>query len=462
MSAKFLGVSLRFTLLLLILPLALSACKNEAQSAITKKDFFSSVPKGVNQKEFVSVKGTHFRCKNKPYYFLGTNFWYGAYLGVDGEVGDRKRLIRELDLLKQQGILNLRILAASESSDMLMSLRPAIQGSVGQYNEKIFVGLDFLLVEMAKRDMKAVLFLNNFWQWSGGMSQYVSWVTGEQVIDPDVSGDWSGFISNSARFYQLPEAQALYQQQIKKVVTRVNTLSGRVYSEDPTIMAWELANEPRPGNDGDSEAHVKYFVEWVHKSAKYIHSLDANHLVTTGNEGFEGSIKSEEVYLRAHASPYIDYLTFHLWPKNWSWLDIKQAEKTYPRTEKLVIDYIDQHVVLAKKLNKPTVLEEFGVERDNADYRVTSTTFWRDKLFKVIFDRIYLHAQNGGPIAGSNFWAWGGFGRSMNKDFVWREGDSFLGDPPQEPQGINSVFFTDVSTIAGIKLHADEMGSLSE
>ena len=43
---------------------------------------------------------------------------------------------------------------------------------------------------MAKRDMKAVLYLNNFWQWSGGMSTYMSWSTGKPVADPDVTGDW--------------------------------------------------------------------------------------------------------------------------------------------------------------------------------------------------------------------------------------------------------------------------------
>ena len=41
------------------------------------------------------------------------------------------------------------------------------------YNDTIFAGLDYLLAEMGKRDMLAVLYLNNSWEWSGGYGQYL-------------------------------------------------------------------------------------------------------------------------------------------------------------------------------------------------------------------------------------------------------------------------------------------------
>lgn len=40
----------------------------------------------------------------------------------------------------------------------------------------------------------------------------------------------------------LLEVQA-YQGYIEAVLTRVNTVNGRRYSEDPTVFSWELANE---------------------------------------------------------------------------------------------------------------------------------------------------------------------------------------------------------------------------
>ena len=40
---------------------------------------------------------------------------------------------------------------------------------------------------------------------------------------------------------------------------------------------------------------------------------------------------------------------------------------------------------------------------------------------------------------------------------VWRRGDQFTGDPPQEPQGRNSVFASDASTLAVLEDFAGRM-----
>jgi mannan endo-1,4-beta-mannosidase len=63
-------------------------------------------------------------------------------------------------------------------------------------------------------------------------------------------------------------------------------------------------------------------------------------------------------------------------------------------------------------------------------------------------------AAHGDPIAGWNFWAWGGTGRAANANYRWREGNDFMGDPPQEEQGLYSVFDSDASSLALIRKHA--------
>ena len=68
------------------------------------------------QDDFIRVNGTHFVRNGKPYYYAGTNLWYGCYIGSLGETGDRPRLLRELDSLDAIGLDNLRILAGSEAS----------------------------------------------------------------------------------------------------------------------------------------------------------------------------------------------------------------------------------------------------------------------------------------------------------------------------------------------------------
>jgi mannan endo-1,4-beta-mannosidase len=103
----------------------------------------------------------------------------GAISDLIKSAGGRERLIRELNFLKKQGITNLRVLGASELSTFDNHFPFTIQTAPSQYDESLLQGLDFLLAEMKKRNMKAVIYLNNYWNWSGGMGQYITWVDPE-------------------------------------------------------------------------------------------------------------------------------------------------------------------------------------------------------------------------------------------------------------------------------------------
>ena len=65
-------------------------------------------------------------------------------------------------------------------------------------------GLDFLLMEMGKRKMTAVVCLNNFWPWSGGFAQYHRWFGGAEIPYPPPAegGSWFTFARYSSRFYK--------------------------------------------------------------------------------------------------------------------------------------------------------------------------------------------------------------------------------------------------------------------
>ncbi len=112
-------------------------------------------------------------------------------------------------MLAGLGIDNLRVLGASEGLGQPNTVRPPIQPELGSYDERLLDWLDFLLAEMARRDMLAVIYLNNYWEWSGGMAQYVSWRDGEPVPNPvHPEYTWDQFMNFSARFYGHAEANA--------------------------------------------------------------------------------------------------------------------------------------------------------------------------------------------------------------------------------------------------------------
>jgi len=420
-------------------------------------------PRAQHPAGFVQVQGQQLVLDGQPYRFAGVNLWYGAYLGA-AETGDVVRLRAELDQLQQLGITNLRVLGASEDGPMKHSIKPAFRGPGPDYNEELLRGLDVLLAELGARDMKAVIYLNNFWEWSGGMGTYLSWVNGGQFVDmADASKPWPAYPLFTMQFYANEAANALYRAYVEAVVTRKNSVTGLPYAADGTIMAWQLANEPRPGADARPGHHTfPEFYRWIDETAAFIDSLDGHHLVSTGNEGRMGCADQASCFLSAHQSAHIDYLTAHIWPKNWGWLVDDQMEATMDRSLTRAVAYLEEHAEHARTLGKPLVLEEFGVPRDGAALEPGSPTIYRDRLYAALFERIEANAREGGPLSGSNVWTWAGQGRAQHPDGVWRDGDAqYTGDPPQEPQGLNSIFDVDASTLALLRAHAGALHAMS-
>ncbi len=413
---------------------------------------------------FVRRQGTSFTIAGKPYRYAGANMWYGAYLGSTGSYGDRPRLLRELDALAALGVTNLRVLASSEDSPLKHSVKPAFRNAGNGWNPDLLNGLDFLLAEMGKRGMKAVLYLTNFWEWSGGMMTYLSYVNGGKYIDMgDPAHPWPQFPDAVAQFYANAKATGLFDDWVRAIVGRTNAVTGEPYAMDPTIMAWQLANEPRPGgSDAVALPLLPAFYAWTQATAKLIKSIDRNHLVCTGNEGLKGSMEKAEIYKTAHAIPEIDYCTAHIWPLNWSWVDSKDIAATNASALAKAQDYIDQHAGFAAELGKPLVIEEFGYPRDGGGYDPESSTHFKDAYYKLIYDAVEKSAKAGGPIAGSNFWAWNGEGRAVHGDHRYKDGDNFLGDPPHEPQGWYGVFDSDAGTKGVIAAHAKVLAGIAQ
>lgn len=400
----------------------------------------------TNKKEFIKVENGKFVQNGQQYLIAGANYWYGSNLASLGNDG-QERLKRELDYLKSIGINNLRVQACSEGGDDLkFGVKPALQDSQGTYNENIFKGLDFFLVELSKRNMTAVLVLNNYWSWTGGMAQYVKWNGGDSIPYPSnaVPGSWSNYMKYVDQFYVNDGALDAFKKHIEVMVNRKNSCTGLSYKEDPAIMAWQLANEPR-GGGSDEEREI--FIKWIHETSAYIKSLDSNHMVTTGSEGSAGHHRIIEDFEKANACASIDYLTYHLWPQNWRWYDPEKPDSTIGRSIELSEKYIDEHETIAQKLNKPAVLEEFGLARDYGHFSSDSSCTYKARFFKWVFDKISGMVKEGSMTSGSNFWGWSGEGNISKPGEYWQVGDDLIGDPPHEPQGWYAIFQNDTEMV---------------
>lgn len=410
--------------------------------------FFACNPSsGQQERAFVTQKDGQLFIGDSAYYFIGTNFWYGAILGSTGEGGNRDRLHQELDFMQENGITNLRILVGADGeAGQAVKIRPTLQTSPGVYNDTIFEGLDYLLAEMGKRDMRAVLYLNNSWEWSGGYGQYLEWAGEGNVPDKGVH-DWPVFVEHVAKYATCDSCHTLFLDHVKHVLSRTNRYTGDKYVDDPTIMSWQVGNEPRVFSEEGKEA----FAKWLGEATALMRSLAPHQLISIGSEGSWGTEMDMDLFERTHADDNVDYLTMHIWPKNWSWIDPQRIPESLDVAIEKTAEYMKDHINLARKLNKPIVMEEFGFPRDNHGYNTEDATTARDSYYGYVFGQIWDAMQRSDVLVGCNFWSWGGFGRPKHE--FWQPGDDYVGDPSQEEQGLNSVFVTD-STIGVVQDYA--------
>lgn len=131
-------------------------------------------------------------------------------------------------------------------------------------------------------------------------------------------------------FFTSDAAKSLYKKYVKAIIQRKNSITGFTYSEDPTIMAWNLLNEPVCRNCPQGAV-----TNWIKEMAGYVKSLDSNHLLSVGEEGFYSTTQSTvpvnpmygedgwaaqsgQDFVVDHSDSNIDYASFHGWPDLWS------------------------------------------------------------------------------------------------------------------------------------------------
>ncbi|KAL0423204.1 UNVERIFIED_CONTAM: putative mannan endo-1,4-beta-mannosidase 9 [Sesamum radiatum] len=332
---------------------------------------------------FVGTRGSQFLVNGRPFYFNGFNSYWLMYMASDPSTR-----VKVSDTFAQAAKCGMNVARTWAFSD---GGYRALQTAPGLYNEDMFKGLDFVVSEAKKHGIYLILSLVNNWEGFGGKKQYVQWAR-----------EGGQYLNNEDDFFTNPIVKDYYKNHIKAVLNRVNTITGVAYKDDPTIFAWELMNEPRC----QSDLSGRPIQDWVAEMSAYLKSMDKNHLLEIGMEGFYGESMPEKKqnnpgyevgtdFIANNRIPQVDFATIHLYPDQWVPGSSDGAQ------EEFVEKWIQAHINDSQSiLRKPLVVSEFGKSSRSSGYTVEA----RNTYFGLIFDRVYGCARTQGPCGGALFW----------------------------------------------------------
>ncbi len=344
-----------------------------------------------NPKEFyfVTVKGTDFYLRGKPFRFIGANTRL-----IHGDK-ERSMVSEALQSAQANAMRVIRQWAIGEcENDSTAVHRPIqkyyFQAGPSNWIEESFAHFDLLLAEAAKLDIKVMITLINNWRDFGGMPMYLKW-TGLKTD--------SLIFARHDSFYSDPQIERWIKAFVRKLVTRRNTVTGKLYRDDPTIFSWELVNEARARLDT-----YPAMIQWTKSMAEYIKELDPNHLVGISMGMVDNRIEREHSK-NVFSLEAIDYVDMHMYPAEFWWENFIIDKNTL---RQLIDDFTQIALYVVKK---PLIIGEVGFRRDSVWLDET-----RDELFSTLFDYSY---HNG--VSGVMVWSYSDPNWDDVHEINWRE-----------------------------------------
>ncbi|KAL5715801.1 mannan endo-1,4-beta-mannosidase [Ranunculus cassubicifolius] len=332
---------------------------------------------------FVKTSNTQFVLNGSPFLFNGFNAYWMMHVAVDPS--QRYKVSQVFRDASAVGLTVCRTWAFSDGGDQALQLSP------GVYNERVFQALDFVVSEAQKYDIRLVVSLVNNYNDYGGRPQYTQWAKNAGVP-----------VSSDDDFYTHPVLKNYYKNHVKSILTRVNTITKMAYKEDPTIMAWELMNEPRC----QADLSGRTLNGWVQEMATYTKSIDNKHMLEIGMEGFYGdSIPDRDQFnpgykvgtdfISNNLIREIDFSTIHAYPDIWLKGQNEDAQVNF------VNRWMSSHWADSKTvIQKPVVFTEFGKSSKDPAYSLSE----RDSFLNDVYDNIYDDAKSGGAFGGGFVW----------------------------------------------------------
>ena len=357
---------------------------------------------------FAYAQGTRFMLDGSPFYYAGTNCYYLTFKSqeaVDNVFKDAEAM--GLKVIRVWGNLDVGVKTGTTDSEGKPVFTNNNDGSgekdgvyfqyfdkdlgkpVTNFGEDGIKKLDYALYQAEKHGMKLLITFTNYWDAFGGMGQYVKWaeelgITGLKKDD----------------FYTNETLKGWYKDYINGLLNHTNPYTNRKLKDEPSVFAWELANEPRCNSDAQCKDNILY--NWAKEMSEYVKSIDPNHMVSLGDEGFfnrpygyfDEYTTSNYAFYGAEGVDFeklmtidtLDFGTPHLYLDQWG------MKHTGTGQDDLL--WFKIHGEACAELDKPVILEEFGLT--NRTIRDSEYEQWFEVLEGNVYDTV--------EYAGTNYW----------------------------------------------------------
>jgi hypothetical protein len=306
-------------------------------------------------RDFVGVDGPHLVLAGRPFRFVGAN------LAIMHDEPWRSRARDTLAAAAADGLTVGRVWALGEGpadADDWERREHLFRAGPDGWVEAGFVHLDRVLADARQLGLRLIIVLANNWSDYGGVPMYLQWAG----IDPESYGA-------RARFYSDPQIRRWYRAHVARLMDRRNTVTGVLYRDDPTILAWELINESTVLTPGGAAARR----DWIVEMSRFIHSRDPHHLVAPGLAGYD-TRRDRDEWLRIMRLPEVDYCDLHLYPQ----------ENVYRLGGRRQIESaLDDAAQLARfVVGKPLVVGEFSFRAILSTWEGHERSWWFDTVLE--------------------------------------------------------------------------------
>ncbi|KAF8079251.1 CEL4a mannanase [Lyophyllum atratum] len=340
---------------------------------------------------FVKTSGTRFTLNGQRYTIVGGNAYWVGLAGLS--TADMNTAFSDI---AKAGGTTVRTWGFNEVTSQSGNWYQSWSGSTPTINTGAtgLQNFDNVVAAAKANGIRLIVALTNNWGDYGGMDVYV-----KQIANS----------ANHDLFYTNAAIQTAFKNYIKTFVGR--------YVNEPTILAWELANEPRcKGSTGtwSGTCTPATITAWAKSISAYIKSIDSNHLVGLGDEGFFNQPSAptypyqggEGIDFDANlAISTLDFGTFHVrYIIPWGQTSDPQGWGT---------QWITDHATSQNRVGKPVIIEEFGVTANQP----TVYTAWFNQIVSS-------------GLAGDLIWQ---SGSHLSTGDTWNDGYAVYPDGPVYP-----------------------------